>query len=252
MSHDRSKLVNWHFMIAANKARKPSVTADFEKPGVRALAKKASQDKIVMAARKLFTEHGYDTATLRQIAKAAGLGLTTLFNHIQDKRDLIYLIFDEEVLLAEERAQAALRPWQSFSEKILTISSFYFQMFSMEPVLSRILFSEVLQQSPGPHLERHLTIRGRMIDGFEDLARAAQAEGELKPELDPKMIARSIQFAFTGASRWWIMETQPDWRSGQRHFENIVNLMAGGFCQPSTKSLPATLVAPRKRSALKQ
>ena len=138
------------------KAKKVRVPAEFGKPGVRALAKKASQDKIVMAARKLFTEHGYDTATLRQIAKAAGLGLTTLFNHIQDKRDLIYLIFDEEVTGAAERAMAATRPWQSFVEKILTISSFYFQMFSMEPVLSRILLSEVLQQTPGPHLERYL------------------------------------------------------------------------------------------------
>ena len=224
----------------------------FAKPGVRALAKKASQDKIVMAARKLFTEHGYDTATLRQIAEAAGLGLTTLFNHIQDKRDLIYLIFDEEVSLAAERAEAAIRPWQSFVEKILTISAFYFQMFSMEPVLSRILLSEVLQQTPGPHLERHLAIRGRMIDGFEELARAAQAAGELKPELDAKMIARSIQFAFTGASRWWIMESNPDWRSGQRHLEEIVNLLANGFNQAPVTTLPSVNAVARKRTAVKK
>ena len=207
--------------------------AKSDTPGVRALAKKASQDKIVMAARKLFTEHGYDTATLREIAKAAGLGLTTLFNHIQDKRDLIYLIFDEEVTVAAERAQAAVRPWQTFVEKILTISAFYFQMFSMEPVLSRILLSEVLQQTPGPHLERHLSRRGRMIDEFENLAKIGQDAGELRADLDPKMIARSIHFAFTGASRWWIMEPSPDWRSGQRYFEEIVCLLADGFKQQS-------------------
>ena len=204
-----------------------------------------------MAARKLFTEQGYDSATLRQIAKAAGLGLTTLFNHIQDKRDLIYLIFDEEVSLAAERADAAIRPWQSFAEKILTISAFYFQMFSMEPVLSRILLSEVLQQTPGPHLERHLAIRGRMIEGFEELARAAQAAGELKPDLDPKVIARAIQFAFTGASRWWIMEPNPDWRSGQRHLEDILTLLTEGFNQPAVKPLPNATVSPRKRTTPK-
>ena len=189
--------------IKSRTAKRP---VEGEKLGVRALAKRASQDKIVMAARKLFTEHGYDTATLRQIAKSAGLGLTTLFNHIQDKRDLIYLIFDEEVSVAADRAQSAIRPWQTFVEKILTISSFYFQMFSVEPVLSRILLSEVLQQTPGPQLERYLWRRAKMIEGFETLAKLAQASGELKPELDPAMIARSIQFAFTGASRWWITE----------------------------------------------
>ena len=234
------------------KAKVREASAGPKNPGVRALAKKVSQDKIVMAARKLFTEHGYDSATLRQIAQAAGLGLTTLFNHIQDKRDLIYLIFDEEVSLAAERAQAAIRPWQSFSEKILTISAFYFQMFSMEPVLSRILLSEVLQQTPGPHLERHLAIRGRMIDEFEELAKTAQAAGELRPELDPKMIGRSIQFAFTGASRWWIMESNPDWRSGQRHLEEIVGLLASGFNQPPGTTLPSVAARARKRAATKK
>ncbi len=239
-------------MKPAPKPKAIESAAGSEKPGVRAQAKKASQDKIVMAARKLFTEHGYDTATLRQIAKAAGLGLTTLFNHIQDKRDLIYLIFDEEVSLAAERAEAAIRPWQSFSEKILTISAFYFQMFSMEPVLSRILLSEVLQQTPGPHLERHLAMRGRMINGFEELARAAQVAGELKPDLDSKMIARSIQFAFTGASRWWIMEDNPDWRSGQRHLEGILMLLADGFNQSAAKLSLSAAASPRKRTISKK
>ena len=201
-----------------------------------------------MAARKLFTEHGYDSATLRQIAHAAGLGLTTLFNHIQDKRDLIYLIFDEEVSLAGERACAAIRPWQTFVEKILTISSFYFQMFSVEPVLSRILLSEVLQQTPGPHLERHLWRRARMIQNFEDLANLAQASGELRSDLDTKMIARSIQFAFTGASRWWITEPTPDWRSGQRYFEEILLLLAEGFNAEVSKLLSVPTPSRKKHT----
>ncbi len=205
-----------------------------------------------MAARKLFTEHGYDTATLRQIAKAAGLGLTTLFNHIQDKRDLIYLIFDEEVTGAAERAIAAIRPWQSFVEKILTISSFYFQMFSMEPVLSRILLSEVLQQTPGPHLERYLWRRARMIEEFEALAKMAQDSGEIRPELDAKMIARSIQFAFTGASRWWIVEPSPDWRSGQRYFEDMIRLLADGFNVKPDEPMQATTTPPTKHAVAKK
>jgi AcrR family transcriptional regulator len=233
------------------KVSKKNLPMEVEKPGVRALAKQASQDKIVMAARKLFTEHGYDSATLRQIAKAAGLGLTTLFNHIQDKRDLIYLIFDEEVSVAAERASAAIRPWQPFVEKVLTISSFYFQMFSVEPVLSRILLSEVLQQTPGPHLERHLRRRGRMLEAFQGLAEAAQASGELRPDFEAKVIARSIHFAFTGSSRWWITEPVPDWRSGQRYFEEILRLLAEGFNAKSDKPTLAASKGSRKRPVRK-
>ena len=228
------------------------VSPGHEPTGIRALAKKASQDKIVIAARKLFTEHGYDSATLRQIAKAAGLGLTTLFNHIQDKRDLIYLIFDEEVSVAAERAHAAIRPWQTFEDKVLTISTFYFQMFSMEPLLSRILLSEVLQQTPGPHLERHLVRRTRMIEEFEQLASIGQAAGEIRKDLDPRMIARSIHFAFTGASRWWILEPTPDWRSGQRYFEEIISLLAGGFNSVPAARKPMKTPAPKKQAAARK
>ena len=239
-------------MKNGTKSINDEVTGEAEKPSLRALAKKTSQDKIVMAARKLFTEHGYDTATLRQIAHAAGLGLTTLFNHIQDKRDLIYLIFDEEVSLAANRACAAIRPWQTFVQKILTISSFYFQMFSVEPVLSRILLSEVLQQTPGPHLERYLWRRARMIQDFEDLAKIAQAAGELRPDLDTKMIARSIQFAFTGASRWWITEPAPDWRSGQRYFEEILLLLAEGFSVKADKLSPVITTLRKERDSVRK
>ena len=187
-----------------------------------------------MAARKLFIELGYDASTLRKIAETAGLGSTTLFNHISDKRDLIYLIFEEEVLLTAERSQAAIRPWQTFTEKILTSTAFYFQMFSVEPVLSRILFSEVIQQAPSSLLERHLLVRNQLIAVSERSAREAQAAGELRPELDAKVIARAIQFAFTGASRWWITEPNPDWRSGQKYFEEILLLIAEGYqCNPA-------------------
>ena len=200
-----------------------------EEISARERGKKATQDKIVMAARALFAEFGYEASTLRQIAKSAGLGLTTLFNHISDKRDLIYMIFDEDVLLAEERAQAAIRPWQTFTEKIMTFATFYFQMFSMEPVLSRILMSEILEHTPGANLERHLFLRGLVIQSFEKLALEAQATGELKAGLDAKALARSIQFAFTGTSRWWISEANPDWRSGLKYFHEIVTLLADGY-----------------------
>ena len=222
------------------------------KPGLRALAKKASQDKIVMAARKLFAEQGYDASTLRQIAKEAGLGLTTLFNHIRDKRELIYLIFDEEVSSTAVKAQAATRPWQTFQQKVLTISAFYFKLFSTEPVLSRILLSEILQQTPGLPLEKHLALRDLMIQSFEQLAMEAQGNGQLRPELNPRAIARSIHFAFTGASRWWITEPSPDWRSGQGYFEEIVELLAVGFNVPAQEVSGALPGKPQARLLAKK
>ncbi len=182
-----------------------------------------------MAARELFSEFGYDATTLRQISDAAGLGIATLFNHIKDKRDLIYLIFNEEVEELTYKAIAAPRPWQSFEQKVLTISEPYFRLFAGEPVLARILLSEVLQEVPGPHLQRHWALRQVLIDALVKLAAEAQDSGELRSSPTAEVVGHSLHFAFNGSSRWWIASPSPDWRSGQRTFHNMLLMMLDGI-----------------------
>ena len=69
----------------------PQPVVKAKKAGVRERSKRERQDRIMMAARTMLAEQGYDATTLRQVAERAGLGLGTLFNYISDKRDLIYL-----------------------------------------------------------------------------------------------------------------------------------------------------------------
>ncbi len=53
-------------------------------------------------------------ATLRQIATRAHVALGTLFNYAQDKRDLVFLIFNEELSpLTDEALRAAQAPYAS-------------------------------------------------------------------------------------------------------------------------------------------
>ena len=210
-----------------NKTSKP------KKPGIRERLKQENKDKIVMAARQLFAESGYDSATLRQIAAQAGLGLGTLFNYINDKRDLIYLIFNEEVDTLTDRALAAPRPWQPFLGKIISVTEPHYRLFGSEPDLARILLSEILLHTPGFHLERYLSIRGRLIRGVETLVAEAQESGELQTSESPEIVARSIFFLFSAALRWWLASPQPEWRTGSREFERVLRLHITGLTHPS-------------------
>ena len=121
-----------------------------KKIGVRERSKQERQDRITFAARKLFAEQGYDATTLRQVAECAGLGLGTLFNYISDKRDLIYLVFNQEVNLALDTSLAAPRSWQTFGEKILGMIEPNYRLFGSEPVLSRILLRRGSSTHAGP------------------------------------------------------------------------------------------------------
>ncbi|GAB7066915.1 TetR/AcrR family transcriptional regulator [Mycobacterium hodleri] len=48
-----------------------------------------ARQRLVLAAVDLFTEQGYDTTTVAQIAERAGVTKSTFFRHFPDKRELL-------------------------------------------------------------------------------------------------------------------------------------------------------------------
>ena len=205
-------------------------TVESSKGGLREQSKRERQHRIMLAARDLFADHGYDATTLRQVAEQASLGLGTLFNYISDKRDLIYLVFNQEVSVATDVCLAAPRPWQSFNEKILSMVEPNYRLFGGEPVLSRILLSEVLQYTPGLHLAEHLGIRDRFIRGIEQVVAEAQKTGEIGSPESSEVIARHVFFSYSAALRWWLAASEsPDWRTGLRDFALILKMQTAGL-----------------------
>jgi len=66
-----------------------------------------ARERLVVAAVDLFTEQGYDTTTVAQIAERAGVTKSTFFRHFSDKREV--LVAGQATLsrlLAEGIAQA--------------------------------------------------------------------------------------------------------------------------------------------------
>lgn len=59
----------------------------------RAVAKQRTREKILASARELFAERGYEGATIRDIARAAGMSTGAVFASFADKSEL----FDEIV-----------------------------------------------------------------------------------------------------------------------------------------------------------
>ena len=62
----------------------------------RALAKQLTRAKLLEAAREMFATRGYEAATVRDIAAAAGLSTGAVFASFADKADLF-----NEVIVAE-------------------------------------------------------------------------------------------------------------------------------------------------------
>ncbi len=201
--------------------------------GVRERARLESIQRIISAARTLFVELGYDSTTLQRIADNSNLAMGTLFHYISDKRDLLYLIFNEEFDNVTTAGLKAHRPSQNFREKILSITAPYYQLVARNPVLFRILLSESQQHSPGFHLPRFLEIRARLIHGLEEVVVQAQETGEIERRHSSSDIALSIFFCFSASARWWIAADNPKWREGHKSFERILNILVTGVDRTS-------------------
>ncbi len=197
--------------------------------GLRERSKQERRQRILLAARDHFSKYGYDDATLRGIADSAGLGVGTLFNYVSHKRDLIFLIFNEEIDALTANAIATTRPWRGFRENMLAVSDPHYVLFAVNPVLSRILLCETVLETPGLHLARYLQVRVRLLDQLKDLVVCAQDRGEVRGDINPGTIARNTFLSFTSALRWWIMQPNPDVRQGQLECAEMLEMQFAGL-----------------------
>jgi AcrR family transcriptional regulator len=61
-----------------------------EQLGLREQHKRRTRDTIGAAAMSLFFEHGYDSVTVADVARQAGVSVATVFNYFDTKEDLFF------------------------------------------------------------------------------------------------------------------------------------------------------------------
>jgi AcrR family transcriptional regulator len=197
--------------------------------GLREQNKLEKRQRIRAAARELFSKHGYDSATLRQIARRAHVGLGTLFNYAQDKRDLVFLVFNEELASVTDEALRAAGAHHSLIDQLMDIYKPHYEYFSKAPALSRILLKELTFYSEGKQAATFQGIRARLIAGIEKAVLAAQRERRIRSKEEAAIVARQIFFISSGAIRWWIASLRPEPRRGLAELRRLLELQLLGL-----------------------
>ena len=197
--------------------------------GLREQKKLETRERIRAAAAELFTRHGYGAATMRQIARRAHVGLGTLFNYAEDKRDLVFLIFNEELNAITDVALAAPRPAQALADQLLAVFRVHYRWLATKPALARILLQELTFYSSGKQAATFHGIRKRLIDGIEALVRAAQRDRRIRSREDPAVIARHIFFVYSASLRWWIAAPRPNPERGIADLRRLLKLQFDGL-----------------------
>src|SRR6185295_12879056 len=100
---------------ATDRGKLPPMKSD--QPGLRERNRQERLARIKRAARLLLQKKGYDGTTLRMVGEKAALGTGTLFGYVQDKRDLVWMIFEDDHAGVTDQALATIAPDVGFVDQ---------------------------------------------------------------------------------------------------------------------------------------
>src|ERR1700733_6810197 len=117
--------------------------------------KSETREKILEAARALFSEHGYEGVSMRQVAEKIEYSPTAIYVHFADKEDLFHELVNEDFARLAAEFQNVPMPEDSI-ERIKQIGRSYVEFGIRHPNHYRLMFMT-------PHPQSGLTEEDREI-----------------------------------------------------------------------------------------
>ena len=114
--------------------------------------KRDKSDRIRAAALALIRERGFEATTTRDIAARAGIAAGTLFLYVEDKYQLLQVVFGDALNRKTEQIFENFVDGKSLVEELMTIFGQLFDLYAQEMSLAR----EFLRDSPLAELCRAL------------------------------------------------------------------------------------------------
>jgi AcrR family transcriptional regulator len=143
-----------------------------------------TEEKIIEAARKVFTQKGYSAARTRDIAEEAGLNLALLNYYFRSKEKLFDIIMLETLQQFMNGMKSLLSTENtSVEEKITTIVSNYIDMLTKQPDLPLFIFSEI-KANPKKIIAK-MGIRDFLMNSFFLKQFKEGVKAKRLPALDP-------------------------------------------------------------------
>lgn len=153
---------------------------------------KKRRDQMIKGAVTLFIQKGFHRTTTREIAKASGFSIGTLYEYIRTKEDVLYLVCDSIYDQVSERLQEDLDTNRGTLESLRIGIAGYFRVVDEMQDEVLVMYQEVksLSKDALPYvLKKEL----EMVEMFEQVINGCVENGELGlTEEQVKMIAHNI------------------------------------------------------------
>jgi AcrR family transcriptional regulator len=214
----------------------PVEYADAREPGQRERNKLDKLRRIKEAARHLFISKGFDDTTTREIAARAGVGLGTVFVYAANKRDLLFLIANDGLEEAADKASAAVSPSASLLENLLGVFRHHYDYFARQPALSRLMLREMIFYESGAQARPFQKTREALIALVGDIIRLAIEQDSVVSIEPPQFVGWTIFCIYQVELRRWLACDELDLTEGLDRLRRALALLITGL-NPDKRAL---------------
>ncbi len=197
--------------------------------GLRERNKLDKLRRIKEAASELFVRKGFDDTTTREIAVRAGVGLGTVFVYAATKRDLLFLLVNDDLHEVAEKAAASVDPDQPMLDNLLQVFGGHYRYFKRQPALSRLALREMSFYAIGPEAQKFLKTRERLIAVIGEIVDAAIVRQEIAPREESTLIASVIFAIYQTELRHWLSSDDLNVARGLDHLRRRLLLLMNGL-----------------------
>ena len=158
------------------------------------------QDAVLTAAVRLFNERGYEATSMGDLADRLGITKSSIYHHVSGKQELLRMAVDHALDgLFEAADEVAALDAPALARLELLIRR------SVLVLADRLEFVTLLLRVRGnTAVEQQALLRRRVFDAaVTELVKQAQAEGGIRPDIDPATAARLLFGMVNSLAEWY-------------------------------------------------
>jgi AcrR family transcriptional regulator len=167
----------------------------------RTTAAQEKRRQILHAAIRVFAQKGFHRCRISDIASEAKVAYGLVYHYFENKEEILNSIFDENWGLLTQVLESADHGGDDLEAKLRALVDFILDAYRMVPEVIQVMVMEIARSSK--------FLKKPKVDAFERAFQSlaailsrAQARGEIRTDLEPKMMAYmifgSIELILTG------------------------------------------------------
>jgi TetR/AcrR family transcriptional repressor of nem operon len=171
------------------------------------LQSEQTQQRIIEAARQLFARKGFYGTSVADLAQATGMTKGALYHHFESKDALFFAVLEAARDTWREAIVRGVLKTKGALSRLAVLFDNHARLISEEETFCLVLTGLVLEMDgTNPAFMAALTRLFTDLSTFiERIIEKGQAAGEVRADLDPRLIALNIVGVLGGTATPWML-----------------------------------------------